>query len=115
MRHHLIAALVLSLMSAAHAQESKPDGLKTLDHFVGSWNTTSTNKVDGSKSTVKESTAWILKDRFILSRESSQPDGVKSLWLMTFDPESRTYPFWYFNNKGGLGAEWGSTQGQRAL
>ena len=82
MRHHLIAAVVLSLIvapSTTHAQESKSDGLKALDHFVGSWNTTATNKVDGSKSTVKESTAWILKDRFILGRESSQPDGVKSL------------------------------------
>ena len=112
MRRHLIAAVVLSLIvaqSAANAQEAKPDALKVLDRFVGSWSTTGTNKVDGSKSTVKESTAWILKDRFILGRESSQPDGVKSLWLMTFDTESRTYPFWYFNNKGGLGAEWGST------
>jgi hypothetical protein len=112
MRHYLIAAAILSLIvaqSTAHAQEATPDGLKALNHFVGSWNTTATNKTDGSKTTVGESTNWILKDRFILGRESSQPDGVKSLWLMTFEPESKTYPFWYFNNKGGLGAEWGST------
>ena len=112
MHHHLIATVVLSLVvvqSTAHAQEARPDGLKALGHYVGSWHTTNTNKVDGSKGTVKESTAWILKDRFILGRESSQPDGVKSLWLMTNDPESRTYPFWYFNNKGGLGGEWGGT------
>ena len=114
MHHHLIAAVVLSLIGAhslAVAQEAKPNpiGLKALDHFVGSWNTTGTNKTDGLKTTVKESTAWILKKRFIIGRESSQPDGVKSLWLMTFDPESKTFPFWYFNNKGGLGGEWRST------
>ena len=112
MHHHLIAAAILSLVvaqSSANAQETKPNGLKALGHYVGSWHTTNTNKVDGSKGTVNESTAWILKDRFILGRESSQPDGVKSLWLMTYEPESRTYPFWYFNNKGGLGGEWGGT------
>lgn len=115
MRHGFLYATILCVVvihSAANAQEGKPrpDGLKALSNFVGSWNTTSTNKVvPDIKTTGKESTAWILKERFILGRESSQPDGVKSLWLMTYDSKSSNYRLWYFNNRGGLGGEWGST------
>jgi hypothetical protein len=115
MRHGLWYATILSfivIQSAAIAQETKPrpKGFKALDHFVGSWTSTGTNKVvPDIKTTGKESTAWILKERYILGRESSQPDGVKSLWLMTYEPKANDYRFWYFNNKGGLGGEWGST------
>jgi hypothetical protein len=108
---------VVDLHSAANAQEGKPkpDGLKALSNFVGSWNTTGTNKVvPDIKITVKENTAWILKERFILGRESSQPDGVKALWLMTYDSKTNTYPLWYFNNKDGLGGEWRSTWNEDA-
>jgi hypothetical protein len=115
MRSSFFYVTILSVVvihSASNAQDAKPrpDGLNALNNFVGSWNTTGTNKVvPDIKTSVKENTAWVLKERFILGRESSQPDGVKSLWLMTYDSKTNTYPFWYFNNKGGLGGEWRST------
>src|SRR5258708_30698017 len=100
MRYGLPFATILSflvVLAPTQAQEgNKPDGLKALDHFVGVWNSEVTSKTEDPKRSVKESTARALKNRFILGREVSQPDGVKSLWLMTFDPKTNSYPFWLF-------------------
>jgi hypothetical protein len=120
MKHRLIAAVVSVLlvpMAAPSAEEEarpRGDGFEALDHFVGVWKTDVTDKPakwlpKGAKRNVQESTSWILKDRFILGREVSQPDGVKSLWLLTYDPQAKTYPLWYFNTTGVLGGEWSGT------
>lgn len=113
MRYGLLFATVLSLLAALNAaqaqDENKPDGLKALDHFVGVWNTEVMSKSDDAKRSVRESTARTLKNRFILGKEVSQPDGVKSLWLMTFDAKTNSYPFWMFNSRDLLGGEWSST------
>lgn len=115
MRHCFFYATtmtVLATLTAVHSQEGeKGDGSKALDYFVGVWNTEATDKPakwlpDGGKRSLKESTTKILRNRFTLSREVSQPDGGKSLWLMTYDPKTNSYPTWIFNNKGVLGGEW---------
>jgi Protein of unknown function (DUF1579) len=121
MKHFLILAVVVSAVAvppATHSQEEKAppkaEGFQALDHFVGAWKTEVTDKPakwlpQGGKRDVQESLSWILKDRFILGREVSRPDGVRSLWLMTYDPKAKTYPLWYFNTSGVFGGEWGST------
>src|SRR5437879_4321043 len=105
MRSILLSATIVSvlvLVTATAADDAnKPDGLKPLNHFVGVWNTELTYKPakrvpNGAKRAIKESTMWILKDRFILGREVNQADGVKLLWLMTYDPKTNAYPFCLF-------------------
>ena len=115
MRHGLLFGNILAVLVNLTAIQAKddtiPNGLKALDHFVGVWNNVATDKPAkllpvGGKRSIKESTTRILKNRFILGREVSQPDGMKSLWLMTYDTKTNSYPFWVFNTKGLLGSEW---------
>ena len=118
MRSSILIATISSVLvtvAAACAQDAtKPDGLKALDNFVGAWSTEVTDKPakwlpDGGKRSFKESTMRTLKDRFIVGKEVHQPSGEKTLWLMTYDSKSNSYPFWIFNNKGLYGGEWRST------
>jgi hypothetical protein len=111
-----VSAIVVAPATRSQEEKSTPkaEGFKALDHFVAAWNTEVTDKPakwlpQGGKRNVQESISWILKDRFILGREVSRPDGGKALWLMTYDPKAKTYPFWYFNTSGVLGGEWSST------
>jgi hypothetical protein len=118
MNHRLwfaVVGIAVAVPPAVHGQEEKATpgmvGRKVLDRFIGEWNADVTDKPakfvpDGAKRNVKQSISSILKYRFILGREVSQADGMKVLWLMTHDPKAKTYPFWYFNNKGVLGGEW---------
>jgi hypothetical protein len=112
----IISAAVLAafLQLPALSQVGEPKDAKALDHFVGNWHAqviekSSTSTPDGANHTHIESTSWTLVDRFILGREMRQTDGVKSLWLMTYDSNTKTYPFWFFNSMGVLGGEWRGT------
>ena len=116
MTRHIIATVALAalLLTTATSQAAESDGAKVLGHWVGSWQGEVTFKPtkqspDGAKGTTSQFTAWTLKERFVLGRQVTQPDNVKSLWLMTYDQESRNYPFWFFNSKGVLGGEWRGT------
>ena len=115
MKFRLFIAIACSfILSSAQAQDDATAGLKALNHFVGNWNTEMTAKPskwmpEGSKGTVKEHTSWILKDRFIQGREIRHPDGEKSMWFITYDPKSNSYPMWFFNSTGVLGGEWSGT------
>lgn len=112
MRQRWIAILAWSVivgLAAARAEEARPEGLKPLEHYVGAWNLAFTHKPtpslpDGAKSTAQESIGWALKERFILIRGVEQPDGVKTLWLITHDPNQQ-YLMWGFLSNGVLGAE----------
>ncbi len=118
MRRGLLQATILSFLvitTKAYAQDANDaDGLKPLNHFVGVWKTAVTDKPtkalpNGAKRTDSEFTSWILKDRFILGRQTSQPSGDKFLWLMTHDSKTNTYPLWFFSSNGVLGGEWSNT------
>ncbi len=116
MTRHIIATVVLAvlLLTPSESQAEEPDGAKVLGHWVGSWQAEvtykpSTSSPDGAKGTDSEFTTWTLKERFVLGRQVTQPDNVKSLWLMTYDQQSKSYPFWFFNSKGVLGGEWRGT------
>jgi hypothetical protein len=82
-----------------------------LQRFSGVWRTTCRTEPakwspEGADFTVQEVTKPVLKGRYILAHEHSQPDGGKSLWLMTHDADRNVYPFWMFNSTGLLGGEW---------
>jgi hypothetical protein len=103
------------------AAERMPPGPKSpageatgMSRFIGVWKTEVTHKPsqsapDGGKSTARESTSRVLNGRFVMGREIGSPDGIKSLWLMTFDEKTKSFPFWYFNSAGVLGGEWSNT------
>lgn len=82
-----------------------------LPRFAGVWRTRGESKPskwspERTTFSVQETTQPVLKGKFLLGREHSQPDGEKSLWLMTFDPQRNVYPFWMFDSHGLLGGEW---------
>jgi hypothetical protein len=84
---------------------------EVLERFVGVWDLKSTLKPakwspDGGETTGKESTVWALKNRIIMIRDVSQPDGRKGLFISTHDPEQDAYPFWGFDSNGLLGGQW---------
>ncbi len=105
---------VMTVAIAKVPPRNKADDGKALDHFVGVWTTAAIDKPSkllpaGAERVGKECAARILKNRFVLGREISQPDGLKSLRLMTYDPITNSYPSWSFNSKDALGEEWRST------
>lgn len=107
MRHCLV--LILLMLPTCDARADDPAGM--LSRFAGVWRTSGESKPakwtpESTKFTVQESTQSVLKGRFILGHEHSLPDGRKSLWLMTHDAQSNTYPFWMFDSTGLLGGEW---------
>lgn len=95
-----------------HGKHNHPTGgLDMLSRFVGTWNLSTTAKPakwlpDGGTFTGQESTVWALKNRVILIRDMSQPDGKKGLWIVTYDPRQNAYPLWGFDSKGLIGAQW---------
>jgi hypothetical protein len=106
---HRCLVLILLMLSTCDARAVDPTGM--LSRFAGVWRTSSESKPakwtpESTKFTVQESTQSVLKGKFILGHEHSQPDGRKSLWLMTHDAQNNTYPFWMFDSTGLLGGEW---------
>ena len=116
MTRQIITAVIVAglLRTASTSQAEEPESAKMLGHIVGSWLNEVTDKPakwlpNGAKHTDSEYTSWVLKDRFTLSRQMSQPNGAKSLWLTTYDPNSQNYQTWFFNSQGVLGGEWSGT------
>lgn len=106
----LLAAIVLHFTSRACGQD-RPEGKEVLDRFVGVWKTAAVDKPAkwqpmGRRRTLEEAHGKILKDRYVLGREICHAEGTKVLWLMTHDPATGKFPFWYFDNRGVFGGEW---------
>jgi hypothetical protein len=106
--------LIHSLFTTNPAEAQEPATHarnEVLQRFVGVWDLKSTLKPakwnpDGGEFTGKESTVWALKDRIIMIRDMSQPDGKKGLFIATHDPQRDACTFWGFDSKGLLGAQW---------
>lgn len=106
------ACLLLFVTCAASAQEqaAAPKN-EVLQRFVGVWDLKSTLKPskwnpDGGEFTGKESTVWALKNRIIMIRDVSAPDGRKGLFISTHDAPRDAYPFWCFDSNGLMGTQW---------
>jgi Protein of unknown function (DUF1579) len=107
MRIYLV--LFFLVLSTCDARADDPAGM--LSRFIGVWRTSGETKPakwspESAIFTVQENTQSVLKGKFILGHEHSQPDGRKSLWLMTYDTQRNSYPFWMFDSNGLLGGEW---------
>ena len=115
LRFVLAACLTLVAMftpNLTKAQEiSNAPGNEVLDRFVGVWDLKSTLKPakwnpEGGETTGKESTVWALKNRIIMIRDVSSPDGRKGLFISTHDTQNDAYPFWCFDSNGLPGTQW---------
>ncbi len=96
--------LFLFVTSAVSAQEqvTAPKN-ELLQRFVGVWDLKTTIKPakwnpEGGETTGKESTVWALKNRIIMIRDISQPDGRKGLFISSHDPKQDAYLFWCFDS-----------------
>jgi hypothetical protein len=49
---------------------------------------------------------WALKNRIIMIRDMSQPDGRKCLYVVTHNPAQDAYPLWFFDSNGLPGVQW---------
>lgn len=112
MRVIFATCLLLFVTCAASAQE-QPTAPKNevLQRFVGVWDLKTTIKPakwnpDGGETTGKESTVWALKNRIIMIRDVSSPDGKKGLYISTHDAAKGGYPFWCFDSNGLPGTQW---------
>lgn len=105
----LALSLLVTGLCHASAQENKRD--EVLGRFVGIW------KLDGEARPSKwtpdgrtisghESVIWGLKNRVILIRAIDRIDKHKSLFIATHDPDKGVYPFWGFDSRGLMGAQW---------
>ncbi len=101
--------LFLFVVHAASAQDVPKNDV--LDRFVGVWELKSTLKPakwnpEGGEFTGQESTVWALKNRVILIRDVSQPEGRKGLYISLYDAQRNVYPFWCFDSNGLMGTQW---------
>jgi len=95
--------------SAVHAQGDL-EGARTLERFRGNWQVVLSQKPAKwtklpGKRQVKDNAIALLKDRYIVTRGIDEATGMKSLWLLTYDPKTKSYPSWYFDSNV-LGGEW---------
>lgn len=111
-RSMILAAVFLLAATVRNVMADEQEDAKALPHFVGNWLAHSEDKPsklvpDGRKFDVQQAIGWTLKKRFIVGHEI-RSDGIKTLWLMTYDPKSQSYPFWLFGHDV-FGGEWNST------
>lgn len=107
----LAVACAFESTSPILAADDDAKALKVLDRFVGAWEAEVVNKpsksmpMGGSHKSI-ELTRRLLKDRCIAAHVVESESGRKSLSITTYDPETRSYPFWFFNSAGIPGGEW---------
>ena len=84
--------------------EDRPQELDVLKRMVGTWDTVSTIKPaewtpDGGVTAAVVNRQWILNGRFVIDM-SSHADGEKSMALISYDSQAKSYRNWWFNSKG---------------
>lgn len=105
----LVFAMLVTGFSQASAQDE--NGNEVLRRFVGIWKLDGEARPskwtpDGSTISERENAIWALKKRVILIRAVDKTDNHKSLFVATHDRGKNIYPFWGFDSKGLMGAEW---------
>jgi hypothetical protein len=114
----LLTGVVALLLAPAGAGAAENEAEKVLDRFVGAWRNDISRlgpeAPERRKLTSNEVIAKELKGRFLIGREMNPESGVKVMWFMTYDPQSKSYVWTYFNTRGLLGTEWKGTWDEAA-
>jgi hypothetical protein len=90
---------------AKHGTSNRPAAWHVLQRRVGAWNTETTVKPGkwnpgGAKTTGKESTRWVLANKFIQAEGQKKETNARSIHLMTFDEQFNVYRMWFFTSNG---------------
>ena len=96
----LIALLVIS--NPVNAAD--PDPLEPFKLRVGTWTVkTVSRKAEWTPktvtTTVTEKIQFVLDKKFIQGNTTVKEDDHKALWLANYEPATKTYHFWHFDNK----------------
>ncbi len=96
------------------------EALKTLDPFIGQWQTTSVMKYPDGKilqTTGRVETNWMLDGYFGHNRVvlGTGNQAVETLWIFTFDGPTKTYREWSFSTTGRFDEFVGSWNAQTGL
>lgn len=110
-RFRLTLALSLLVTGHSHASAEKKGGDEVLRRFVGIWKLDGEARPskwvpDGQTFSGHENVIWALKKRAILIRAVDKIDNHKSLFIAAHDPDKGVYPFWGFDSRGLMGAQW---------
>lgn len=120
----ILALCVVLLSTFVFAQQppTKPKEIEILRQYLGNWISEVTNKPsvwdeNGTKFKTFNHTEMILDDWFLYHIEVSQVIGdsnkiTKSLFVWTFDPNTKKYVAWPFQSTGNTGpsvGEWNPT------
>lgn len=97
------AAFFAIVESPAIAQDVPPE-MKVLNMRIGTWNAVCSGKSavwtpDGLELKGVEKIESTLKGRFIQGKTVNS-DKSEAAWMATYDIDSKTYRFWFFNSFG---------------
>jgi len=115
-------AFVMAMAAAAPLRAAedaaRPAEFKVLDRWVGDWDVEMTMKPNkenpqGGKNIYRSVIRWAIADRFLHCEASGKSEDGKTaaafMWIMTHDPQSKTYSsavFWA-NVEAGTAGFWG--------
>jgi hypothetical protein len=98
------AILVFALLGT-HRQANAEDPEDVLQRRVGTWITeTTSRKAEWTPEAVtskgEETIRWMLDKRVLMFEGRSNPNARKSIGLMAYDPQTKLYRSWFFDNNG---------------
>src|SRR5207249_3179121 len=98
--------LGMILSSGINAQEETPES-KVLGQWVGTWKTEVHSKpAEWSPQEVKFigriTCKWILGGKFVEESGSSLAEGTEHCVIWGYDPERKSYRFWFFDSHGSI-------------
>jgi Protein of unknown function (DUF1579) len=93
------------IVPTVYAVEPTPE--QVMEKFVGAWrNEDVQTTADGRKKASHELITKELKGRYLIGRDTNLQNGVKTLWLMTYDPQQKDDISTFFNSHDLHGVQW---------
>lgn len=95
MRLIAIALTILTFVSLSCVRADDPPQrsaeLQVLERFIGSWETTVTNKMTGEQFNTIENRRWSREGKFVLSEDLHLGSKKEAHFLLTYDPNAKMY------------------------
>lgn len=106
MSRMLAASFGLILLGGIHAPEETPEA-KVLGQWVGTWKTEFVSKPaewnpKEVTSTGRITCQWILGGKFVEESGSSLGEGTEHRVMWGYDPQRKTYRYWFFDSHGNI-------------